>query len=237
MVNGPVQPQTETHSPASKAEEKEPAVDSAVDSGGEGDPSRRDLLSTALSTGVVLSLGVSYGTLGSHAVKYLVPSQTEAKAWLYVASCAAIPTGGQVKYKAPSGAAIAVARVGEANQAESFFALSSTCPHMGCQVLWEGNKNRFFCPCHNGVFNDRGEGVDGPPKGQSLSRYPVKVDNGLLFVEVPVSGLPRERNGEARAAVTTTPDCRGEGLLRKIGQPSASCTDDRRVGGTFDESA
>jgi cytochrome b6-f complex iron-sulfur subunit len=163
------------------------------------EPSRRDLLGTALNTGVVLSLGVSYGTLAAHAVKFLVPEKSEEKAWLYVAQCRGIALGGQLKYTAPSGATIAVARLAEGDRAESFIALSSTCPHMGCQVLWEGGKSRFFCPCHNGVFNARGEGTDGPPKGQSLARYPIQVEDGLLFVEVPLTVLPRERGGSAQA--------------------------------------
>ena len=33
--------------------------------------------------------------------------------------------------------------------------------------------------------------ADGPPAdaGQSLVKYPLRVDNGLLFIEVPLEGL------------------------------------------------
>ena len=27
-----------------------------------------------------------------------------------------------------------------------------TCPHLGCQVHWQAQPQRYFCPCHNGVF-------------------------------------------------------------------------------------
>ena len=199
MATEPVLPATETPPlpPAAKGDE------SPNDGSPAAEPTRRELLGVALNTGVVLSLGVSYGTLAGHAVSYLVPTHSEAKAWLYVAQCRGIALGSQVKYTAPSGATIAVARIAEGERAESFIALSSTCPHMGCQVSWEGSKNRFFCPCHNGVFNERGEGTDGPPKGQSLARYPIQVENGLLFVEVPLTGLPRERSGAAHACTAS----------------------------------
>lgn len=193
-------------SAAVSAGSKEDQPDGAEDS------SRRDLLGVALNAGVVLSLAASYGTLAGHAVRYLVPSQSEPKAWLYVAACRGISMGSQVKYTAPSGATIAVARVAEGDLAESFIALSSTCPHMGCQVLWEGGKNRFFCPCHNGVFNERGEGTAGPPKGQSLARYPIQVENGLLFVEVPLTALPREQSSRAHACVQPASAHDGPGM-------------------------
>ena len=41
----------------------------------------------------------------------------------------------------------------------------------------------FFCPCHNGVFSPDGTGIGGPPgdAGQSLPRYPLKVEGRLAL--------------------------------------------------------
>jgi len=66
-------------------------------------------------------------------------------------------------------------------------ALSSTCPHLGCQVRWEAQNDRFFCPCHNGVFDQSGVATAGPPgeAGQSLPKYELKVEDGLLHIAVP----------------------------------------------------
>jgi len=99
--------------------------------------------------------------------------------------------GSSLDYEAPTGARIVVTRRAEGGTEEDFIALSSVCPHLGCRVHWEAHNNRFFCPCHNGVFNAEGKATDGPPAdaGQSLSVYPVKVEGGLLFIEVPVVGL------------------------------------------------
>jgi nitrite reductase/ring-hydroxylating ferredoxin subunit len=67
-------------------------------------------------------------------------------------------------------------------------AFNSTCPHLGCRVHWQADKQRFFCPCHNGVFNADGVAVEGPPAaaGQSLAGVPVDVDqkSGVVYLEV-----------------------------------------------------
>jgi len=72
-----------------------------------------------------------------------------------------------------------------------FLALSSTCPHLGCQVYWESNKSRFFCPCHNGAFDSQGNATEGPPAKakQQLLRFSLMVENGLLFIQVPTESI------------------------------------------------
>jgi len=67
------------------------------------------------------------------------------------------------------------------------------CPHLGCQVHWEPQNDRFFCPCHNGVFSPDGVATAGPPAeaGQSLLEYPLKVEGNLLFIEVAQSVLAK----------------------------------------------
>ena len=105
---------------------------------------------------------------------------------MFVAELARIPVGKAIEYKTPAGLPVTIARRGEAGTADDFVALSSICPHLGCQVHWQGPKNRFFCPCHNGVFDPQGAATEGPPAeaGQRLSEFPLKVENGLLFIEV-----------------------------------------------------
>jgi Rieske Fe-S protein len=133
----------------------------------------------------------SYGTLGVMACRYLYPSKPQKLAWLFVAETSRIRTGEGFAYRSPAGQPITITRRGEGNSPDDFLALSSTCPHLGCQVHWEGHNNRFFCPCHNGVFTPEGKAIAGPPAdaGQSLAHYPLKVESGLLFIEVPVETL------------------------------------------------
>jgi Rieske Fe-S protein len=42
-------------------------------------------------------------------------------------------------------------------------ALSATCTHLGCQIVWESKEKRFHCPCHGGVYDASGAVLEGPP--------------------------------------------------------------------------
>lgn len=72
--------------------------------------------------------------------------------------------------------------------ADGLTAFNSTCPHLGCKVHWEADKKRFFCPCHNGVFDESGVATEGPPAaaGQKLAEAPIVVDqtSGNVYLEV-----------------------------------------------------
>jgi Rieske Fe-S protein len=154
-------------------------------------PERRTFLARAGSAAMTGGLIAGYGTFGAMAGRYLYPAKPPATAWLFVADLPTFKPGSALTYRSPAGAPIVIARQGEAGTADDFIALSSTCPHLGCQVHWEAPQQRFFCPCHNGTFDAAGKGTGGPPAdaGQSLPRYPLKVERGLLFIEVPVEAL------------------------------------------------
>jgi len=40
---------------------------------------------------------------------------------------------------------------------------SLLCTHMGCRIRWDGNENRYVCPCHEGRYDETGVVVSGPP--------------------------------------------------------------------------
>lgn len=154
-------------------------------------PERRDALDTLSRLGLVAGLAAAYGTFASFLGRFLFPSGPAAKGWMYVTPLSRLSVGDSIVFQSPGGATINIARQGSDNEAGAFIALSSTCPHLGCQVHWEGQNDRFFCPCHNGVFSPDGTGIGGPPgeAGQSLPRYPLKVDAGLLYIEVATEEL------------------------------------------------
>jgi menaquinol-cytochrome c reductase iron-sulfur subunit len=62
-----------------------------------------------------------------------------------------------------------------------FIAMSNVCTHLGCRVRWIADREEFFCPCHNGVFDKEGKVVSGPPP-RPLDRYEVKVEDEQLLV-------------------------------------------------------
>lgn len=160
----------------------------------EEDPSkgvdRRTLLASGASLAMVGGLAGGYGAFAAIAGRYLYPARPQAKAWMFVTEIVRMAPGASLVYRTPAGSPVAIARQGSAGTADDFIALSSTCPHLGCQVHWEGPQNRFFCPCHNGTFDPSGRATGGPPfeAGQSLPRYPLKIEKGLLYIEVPVAG-------------------------------------------------
>lgn len=154
-----------------------------------GHPSdRRQFLSTISRVAMAGGLVAGYGTCAALSGRFLYPSKDRPTAWQFVIEAERLPAGAALAYRAPDGAPINIARRGTQGVLSDFIALSSTCPHLGCRVHWQPQENRFFCPCHNGVFTPEGKAVSGPPAdaGQSLERYPLELDNGLLFIKVPM---------------------------------------------------
>ncbi len=61
-------------------------------------------------------------------------------------------------------------------------ALSAVCPHLGCTVPWDADRNEFVCPCHGGVFAPDGTHLSGPPP-RSLDSLDTKVSGGKVMVK------------------------------------------------------
>lgn len=161
-------------------------------------PDRRKFLRAASSTAMVGGLVAGYGTFFAYAGRFLYPARPPDKAWMFVAEISQIPVGSSKDFRLPSGASVVITRQSEGDTADAFLALSSVCPHLGCQVHWEQANNRFFCPCHNGIFDAKGKGIGGPPgeAGQSLPEYPLKIESGLLYIEVEADTLATLPRGD-----------------------------------------
>lgn len=67
-----------------------------------------------------------------------------------------------------------------------FRGYSDRCPHLGCRVHYVAIKSHYFCPCHDGIFNDLGIATSGPPAqaGQRLTPYRLEVDGNSLYAVV-----------------------------------------------------
>ena len=152
---------------------------------------RRTFLEKSSKVAMAAGLVGGYGGLGAAALRFLYPAKPDELSWQFVAEVTAIPEEGAIRYRGPSGETINIARQGREGSEGDFIALSSTCPHLGCQVRWEAQNSRFFCPCHNGVFTPDGVAIGGPPgeAGQRLSRYDLKIEGGLLHIAVPIRRL------------------------------------------------
>lgn len=164
------------------------------------DSNRRSFLGWLPRVGMASGLLAAYGTLAAFMARFLYPARPQPQGWMFVTDVEGLAPGESIAYQMPSGAKVNVARLGEGTTSSDFIALSSVCPHLGCQVHWEGFRDRFFCPCHNGVFDPQGVATAGPPAEahQSLPRYPLRVEGNLLFVQVPVETRLAARGGLSR---------------------------------------
>ena len=160
-------------------------------------PNQRDDNRRAfLVTGTCMAGGLvaGYGTLAAMAGRFLYPTEDDSVGWQFVATVDELREGESLEYVSPAGAKVVIARQSPENAPDAFVALSSVCPHLGCQVHWEPHNDRFFCPCHNGAFDPQGRPTEGPPAAanQQLTRFRLKVEDGLLFVLAPLRSIAKE---------------------------------------------
>jgi cytochrome b6-f complex iron-sulfur subunit len=64
---------------------------------------------------------------------------------------------------------------------ESLRAFSLVCTHLGCIVEWQAGKKEFYCPCHDGRFDEFGDVLAGPPP-IPLEQIPVRVEGETITV-------------------------------------------------------
>jgi menaquinol-cytochrome c reductase iron-sulfur subunit len=59
--------------------------------------------------------------------------------------------------------------------------LSSICPHLGCTVPWNKEKNEFICPCHGATYTPDGTRISGPSL-RGMDTLETSVQDGQLLV-------------------------------------------------------
>ncbi|MDA0673800.1 MAG: Rieske (2Fe-2S) protein [Cyanobacteria bacterium] len=76
-------------------------------------------------------------------------------------------------------------------------AVDPTCPHAGCQVDWQGDRDSFVCPCHAATFTAAGT-VTGGPTRQNLVAYETRIDNDTIFIEPGANPPPTQPDARYR---------------------------------------
>jgi len=141
--------------------------------------SRRDVLATALmAVGVV----AGYATGAVYFLRYLVPLGSKVRyREMFAGAVDDLDVGQSRLVTSPTGETFVMART-----ADGFRVLSDTCPHLGCKVHWEPKPKRFFCPCHQGVFDETGKSISGPPAEahQNLTSLKTIVRGHSVFVMI-----------------------------------------------------
>jgi len=142
---------------------------------------RRDWFSQVFMWG---GLVLSYGTLAIFCLAFLLPKRVKPKTRkLFAGLKNHYEIGAVQSFYDLQGNEILVKR-----NKSGFEAFRSDCPHLGCKVHWQADKQQFFCPCHRGVFDADGKAISGPPAdaGQNLYRANLDVDDssGVVYIEV-----------------------------------------------------
>jgi Rieske Fe-S protein len=147
----------------------------------ETNPSRRELMALiVMAAGLLLS----YGLFAVQGVLFLIPRRLAPRTRrIFAGRIDQFEVGALKSVLDLQSNEILIKRDGK-----ELRAFNSTCPHLGCRVHWESDRKRFFCPCHNGVFDENGVAIEGPPAaaGQSLAKLPLEVDagSGVVYLEV-----------------------------------------------------
>ncbi len=136
-------------------------------------PTRRDVLSYLMGAGIVAGFGLA----GSFGFRFVVPSDAKEKpVEVLIRNVDQLPEGSFYEFRDFQGKKTLLV-----NRKGTIRAFSSVCPHLGCGVRWEPEKDRFLCPCHIGVFDPSGQVISGPPTAP-LAEYAVKIEQGHIYV-------------------------------------------------------
>lgn len=74
---------------------------------------------------------------------------------------------------------------------QSLRAFKGVCSHLDCNVTYKPEQHRFFCPCHDGWYDETGKNIAGPPP-LPLERLQVLLQRDRLIVHQPGAVLPPE---------------------------------------------
>jgi Rieske Fe-S protein len=129
-------------------------------------------------------LAASYGTLAVEGLLFLLPPRIRPRTRkLFAGNLDQYSLGSVQTFLDLQGTEILVKR-----SDKGLKAFGSICPHLGCHVHWETEKQRFFCPCHNGIFDAEGVALSGPPAaaGQRLAEVSLEINekSGVVYIEV-----------------------------------------------------
>lgn len=163
-------PDVETVPPAERPKWRE---DFPVDAAEDAYVARRDFVKFLVLTSFAFVTGQAW-ILGQS----LTRRAGAAPAALPIVRVDSLPVGGSKAfvYPGPDDTCLLV-RVDES----TYVAYSQKCTHLSCAVVPEPDKDRFFCPCHEGSFDMRtGRPLAGPPR-RPLPKIAVEVRDGVVY--------------------------------------------------------
>ena len=104
--------------------------------------------------------------------------KAEATPTVPVARASEVPEGGALyfRYPNPDDQAMLLHLPGG-----RFVAYSQKCTHLSCAVYYQANRERLYCPCHEGVFDPQtGKPIAGPPQ-RRLPQILLQQEGDQIF--------------------------------------------------------
>lgn len=97
-----------------------------------------------------------------------------------IATAKDIPPGGSLQFSYPRPSDLCVLIHIEPGK---FVAYSRRCTHLSCPVEVQTDKQRLYCPCHNGAFSlEDGHVLQGPPP-RPLPQIIIEVRGGRIYAK------------------------------------------------------
>jgi len=69
----------------------------------------------------------------------------------------------------------------EEEGSKQVLAYSAICTHLACVVEFQPENERFFCACHNGIFDIYGNNIGGPPP-RPLDKFTVHLTDDTINI-------------------------------------------------------
>ncbi|HEU5015368.1 MAG TPA: Rieske 2Fe-2S domain-containing protein [Roseiflexaceae bacterium] len=126
---------------------------------------------------VVYTSGALFGSTTLLALLGLI-QKAETTAPMPVARMSEVPEGGALyfHYPNPDDQAMLLHLPGG-----RFVAYSQKCTHLSCAVYYQADRQRVYCPCHDGVFDPQtGEPTAGPPQ-RRLPQILLRQEGDQIF--------------------------------------------------------
>lgn len=131
---------------------------------------------TFLQWSILGLLVAFFGTVTNVIARFLMPTPKAMKVKKLKISATQIPPGGSLKLEYQGSPVILI------QTEDGFSAFNATCTHLGCLVKWVRKEKVFYCPCHAGKFDQRGNVIGGPPP-EPLHKVNIKVQgDSIIFI-------------------------------------------------------
>jgi Rieske Fe-S protein len=129
------------------------------------------------SIAAFLPVTAAFTGLAAMGIRFITPVKREINRRIFTVGLDELPLDDSRTFQDLRGRDLMLVRTGD----REVKAISTICTHLGCTVHWQSDRKEFYCPCHNGRFDQNGNVLSGPPPGP-LDLYRVEIEGDNVFV-------------------------------------------------------